>query len=172
MGYKNAMDEDCESIYHSTTSFHRGQNGYINIPPPTQNGSGFVFSFLETQKEHSVSLYSLSVTTAKPLVCSIFANRHNYLNSKYKLNYAMARAFALRSVGRCGNASRYVEITIGFHNMRDTHIDTSAKLILCGDPLGSYLSSNGHSTPDTLKSKLNHVCNVDEPLCSIERRTK
>ena len=60
MGYKNAMDNDCESIYHSTTSFHRGQNGYTNIPPPTQNGSGFVFSFLETQKEHSVSLYSAS----------------------------------------------------------------------------------------------------------------
>ena len=118
MGYKNAMDKDCESIYHSTTSFHRGQNGYTNIPPPTQNGSGFVFSFLETQKEHSVSLYSLSVTTAKPLVCSIFANRHNYLIVKYNLNYAMARTVALRSVGRCGNAAGYVEITIGFHNMR------------------------------------------------------
>lgn len=58
MGYKNAMDKDCESIYHSTTSFHRGQNGYTNIPPPTQNGSGFVFSFLETQKEHSIPVLS------------------------------------------------------------------------------------------------------------------
>ena len=92
MGYKNAMDNDCESIYHSTTSFHRGQNKFTNIPPPTQNGSGFVFSFLETQKEHSVSLYSLSVTTAKPLVYSIFTNRHNYLNSKYNLNYLTTRA--------------------------------------------------------------------------------
>ena len=92
MGYKNAMDNDCESIYHSTTSFHRGQNGYTNIPPPTQNGSGFVFSFLETQKEHSVSLYSLSVTTAKPLVYSIFTNSHKYLNSKYNLNYLTTRA--------------------------------------------------------------------------------
>ena len=74
--------------------------------------------FLEMQKEHSISLYSLSVTTANPLVYSIFANRHNYLKVKYNLNYAMDRTFALRSVGRCGNASGYVEITIRFHNMR------------------------------------------------------
>ena len=47
---------------------------------------------LETQKEHSVSLYSLSVTTAKPLVYSIFANRHSYFKEKYKLNYTKARA--------------------------------------------------------------------------------
>ena len=50
MGYKNAMDNDCESIYHSTTSFHRGQNRFTNIPPPTQNGSGFVFPFLKRKK--------------------------------------------------------------------------------------------------------------------------
>ncbi len=75
--------------------------------------------FLETQKEHSVSLYSLSVTTAKPIVYSIFANRHNYHVVKYKLNYAMARTFRVtvrwqmwQCLGICRNnnwVSQYTE---------------------------------------------------------------
>ena len=42
-----------------------------------------------------------------------------FLWLKYNLNYTRARTVALRSVGRCGNAAGYVEITIGFHNMQE-----------------------------------------------------
>ena len=129
------------SLWVAKTLWMKTAGAYTIAPPPFIEGRTVIrifrlrhktdqdlfFPFLKTQKEHSVSLYSLSVTTAKPLVYSIFGNRHNYLMVKYKLNYARARTVALRSVGRCGNAAGYVEITIGFHNMRDTHIDTSAK---------------------------------------------
>ena len=101
------------------------------------------YFFLETQKEHSVPLYYLSVTTAKPLVCSIFANRHNYLNSKYNLNYAMARTFRVTvrwQMWQCLGIRRNNNWVSQYTGYVYWHI---GKIILCGNPRDSFVFQMG-----------------------------